>query len=89
LDPGKSIELSRNYIQISDGTGSKQGRFLKNRRACDFVAFFRFFSLAQAKKAMPEGRNPDKTYPKRPDKNREKWAFSWIRVPSELLGVLR
>jgi hypothetical protein len=32
LDPGKSIELSRNYIQISDGTGSKQGCFLENRR---------------------------------------------------------
>jgi hypothetical protein len=32
LDPGKSIELSRNYIQISDGTDSKQGRFLENRR---------------------------------------------------------
>jgi hypothetical protein len=32
LDQGKSIELSQNYIQISDGTGSKQGRFLENRR---------------------------------------------------------
>jgi hypothetical protein len=32
LDRGKSIELSRNYIQISDGTGSKQGRLLENRR---------------------------------------------------------
>jgi len=32
LDQGKSIELSRNYIQISDGTGSKQGHFLENRR---------------------------------------------------------
>jgi hypothetical protein len=26
LDPGKSIELSRNYIQISDGTGSYGNR---------------------------------------------------------------
>ena len=27
LDQGKSIELSQNYIQISDGTGNKQGCF--------------------------------------------------------------
>ena len=51
----KFIEISRIYVQISDGMVSQQGRFSeKGTRIVQLVTlplFFHFFSLAQTKKS--------------------------------------